>query len=260
MIQIARPYTPHDAAEWHEHLFPNLVADPIDAQIDAIDRHQPGLQPNNEIELFYDVLRWGKLSEKEHVLSLISRSYRPEFAPVLCEALSGDDLRLRAQAAAGLSLLETRTSARLSGLQQAWRAATTGGAKIEAAIVLAQALSTAAHSGLYEENRTVEMRREIAALLSPIVAAGSSDPARAATLSAILGRTMILVGDVDAAVVTLAPVVAASEHAEAAFGWLVEALFRKSDFMGLTALITRRRDLAVALVARAGPLAPALAF
>lgn len=258
--QLVRPYAVHDAAEWHEHLFPNLAADPINEQIDAIGRHQPGSRNSNEIESFYDVLRWGKLPEKEHVLSLISRSYRPEFAPVLREALGSDDLGLRAQAAAGLSLLETRTSARLTTLQQAWREAPTDERRVETAIALAQALSTAAHSSLYDEVRTIEMRREIFALLSPIVAAGSSDPARAAMLSAILGRTMIQLGDVDAAVVTLEPVVAASEHAEAAFGWLVEAFFRKSDFTGLTALITRRRDLADALVRRDGPLAPALAF
>ncbi len=256
-IQLIRPDTVHDAATWHEHLFPNLAADPINDQIDAIGRHQPG---SNEIESFYDVLRWGKLTEKEHVLSLISRSYRPEFAPVLREALGGGDLGLRAQAAAGLSLLETRTSARLLTLQQAWREAPTDELKVKAAILLAQALSTAAHSSLYDEARTGEMRRELCALLTPIVAAGSSDPAQSAMLSAILGRTMIQLGDVDAAVVTLEPVVAASEHADAAFGWLVEALFRQSDFTGLTALIARRRDLAAALVARDGPLAPALAF
>ena len=260
VIQIVRPQAIHDAAAWHEHLFPNLAADPINEQIEAIGRHQPGSQNSSEIESFYDVLHWGKLSEKEHVLSLISRSYRPEFAPVLREALGGDDLGLRAQAAAGLSLLETRTSARISTLQQAWREAPTDELRVKAAILLAQALSTAAHSSLYDETRTAEMRREISALLSPIVAVGSNDPAQRAMLSAILGRTMIQLGDVDAAVVTLEPVVAASEHADAAFGWLVEALFRKSDFTGLTALIARRRDLAAALVARDGPLAPALAF
>ncbi len=258
--QLVRPYAVHDAAEWHEHLFPNLAADPINEQIDAIGRHQPGSQNSDEIESFYDVLRWGKLPEKEHVLSLISRSYRPEFAPVLREALGSDDLGLRAQAAAGLSLLETRTSVGLATLQQTWRDAPTEARRVEAAVALAQALSTAAHSSLYDEVRTTEIRREIVALLRPIVAAGSSDPARAAMLSAILGRTMIQLGDVDAAVVTLEPVVAASEHAEAAFGWLIEALFRKSDFTGLTALIARRRDLADALVRRDGPLAPALAF
>ena len=259
-VQLFRPHAVHDAAEWHEHLFPNLAADPINERIDAIGRHQPGLQPSSEIESFYDVLRWGKLTEKEHVLSLISRSYRPEFAPVLREALAGDDLGLRAQAAAGLSLLETRTSARLATLHQAWREAPTDAARVKAAILLAQALSTAAHSSLYDETRTTEMRREISALLRPIVAAGSADPAQGAMLSAILGRTMIQLGDVDAAVATLEPVVASSEHADAAFGWLVEALFRKSDFIGLTALIARRRDLAAALVTRDGPLAPALAF
>ncbi len=259
-IPAVRPHTVHDAAEWHEHLFPNLAADPINERIDAIGRHQLGGQSSSEIESFYDVLRWGKLSEKEHVLSLISRSYRPEFAPVLNEALNGDDLGLRAQAAAGLSLLETRTSARLATLQHALREAPDDAARVKATILLAQALSTAAHSSLYDENRTAEMRREISALLGPIVAAGSSDPAQSAMLRAILGRTMIQLGDVDAACVTLEPVVAASEHADAAFGWLVEALFRKSDFIGLTALIDRRRDLTAALVARDGPLAPALAF
>lgn len=170
-----------DADTWHEHLFPNLAADALTEGTDAINRRQPGAEAADEIESFYDVLRWGTLPEQEHVLSLISRSFRPEFAPVLRAGLAVADLGLRAQAAAGLSLLETRTSSHLAELQADYRREDTEAT----AINLAQALSKAAHSGLYDEARAEEMRREIVAVLQPFAQKGVT------ASSAMLGRTLI---------------------------------------------------------------------
>jgi len=243
------------AAIWHEHLFPNLAADRLTEQMDSIQRRQPGSEAD-EIESFYDVLRWGTLQEQEHVLSLISRSFRPEFAPVLREGLAVADLGLRAQAAAGLSLLEARTSAGIGELQEAFRLAATDEARRELAIRLAQALSEGAHSGLYDEMRTQDMRREIAALLAPLLDGGGAEPA----LGAMLGRTLIQLGDLDRAVAALEQVVRSGRQTDAAFTWLVEGLFRQGDHRGLAALLERHPDQARALVRADGPLAPALQF
>ena len=258
--QVANRSVPPDAATWHEHLFPNLAADPLNDRMDAISRRQPPRATGEDVESFYDVLRWGTLPEREHVLSLISRSFRAEFAPVLRKALASDDIGLRAQAAAGLSLLESRTTAGLSALNQAHREAAAGFAREQIAIELAYALADAAHSGLYDELRSVEMRREIVNLLLPIFDRRSDDPA----LGALLGRTMIHLGELDDAITTLARSVdasgAAGELTDTALGWLLEGLYRHGDFARLGAVLKRRRDQAETLVARDGPLAPALTF
>lgn len=258
--QVARPRTPPNAAMWHEHLFPNLAADPINDRMDAITRRQPPTSTGDDVESFYDVLRWGTVPEREHVLSLISRSFRAEFAPVLREALTSDDLGLRAQAAAGLSLLETRTSSRIAALERSVGQADSETAREQASIALAQALASAAHSELYDDLRTIEMRREIVSLLAPLFDARGGDPA----LGVMLGRTMIHLGDLEGAVAALDRSIrsdgSAGQASDAAFGWLIEGLFQQGDFVGLTALLGDRREQAATLVARDGPLAPALSF
>ncbi len=260
LAQLLHATQPPDAAAWHEHLFPNLAADPLNDQMDAIARRQPPSATGDDVESFYDVLRWGTLREREHVLSLISRSFRAEFAPVLREALASDDLGLRAQAAAGLSLLETRISDRLATLQRIHDEAEAGTTRGQAALALAQALGDAAHSGLYDELRAADMRREIVSLLTPIAAARPGD----ASVVVILGRTMIHLGEFDAAAATLSRAVEQAEEGgeqtDAAFGWLIEALFRQGNFARLAAVLAHQRAKAVTLVGRDGPLAPALSF
>ena len=203
-----------DPATWHEHLFPNVAADALTERTNAISRRQPGAEAAGEIESFYDVLRWGTLPEQEHVLSLISRSFRPEFAPVLRAGLAVADLGLRAQAAAGLSLLETRTSSHLVDLQADYRRQGTEAA----ALRIAQALSDAAHSGLYDEARAEEMRREIVAVLQPLARNGAT------AAGTMLGRTLIQLGEWGHAVDTLQRAADTGEQNEAAFSWLLEGL------------------------------------
>lgn len=239
-----------NAALWHEHLFPNLAGDALGEQMEAIARQHTDADTASEIESFYDVLRWGSLSQQEHVLSMISRSFKPEFAPVLRAGLAVDDLGLRAQAAAGLSLLEARLSGRLVELQKEF--ARTGDA--QSALVLTQALSDAAHSGLYDDDRSAEMRAEIVSILTPLAEDGNP------RVVAMLGRTLIHLGAFERAAETLAPAVEAGTRDDAAFSWLLEALFRQGDYARLRTLLTARAAEVSRLVQQDGPLAPALRF
>lgn len=241
-----------NASMWHEHLFPNLAVDELTERTEEISR-QSGNGGADEIESFFDVLRWGTLPEKEHVLSLISRSFRPEFAPVLRAGLAVDDLGLRAQAAAGLSMLETRISARLGNLQEAFRDAGPE-ERSTAAIDLALALSDAAHTGLYDEARNTEMRREIVSILT--TCAGPVDP----RINTMLGRTLIQLGEFDQAVETLSGVADATGSGEAAFDWLLEGVFRQGDYRRIGSLVEGRAESVRSLVQQDGPLAPALRF
>ncbi len=243
---------PADADAWHEHLFPNLAADPVSDRMNEINRRQASADPLGDVESFYDVLRWGTLAEQEHVLSLVSRSFRPEFAPVLREGLAAPDLGLRAQAAAGLSLLEARTSANLMDLREDLRRADTPAALDQRALDLARALSDAAHSGLFDQARSAEMREEIVALLGPRAA----EPA----LAAMLGRTLLQLGEYDRAVATLQPAVVGGTGTDAAFAWLLEGLFRLGQLDRLQSILAQHRDRVAAIVKQDGPLAPALRF
>ena len=242
-----------NASMWHEHLFPNLAVDELTERTEEISRRHSGNDGAGEIESFFDVLRWGTLPEKEHVLSLISRSFRPEFAPVLRAGLAVDDLGLRAQAAAGLSMLETRISARLGNLQQAFRDAEPEQRKA-AAIELALALSDAAHTGLYDEARNAEMRREIVSILT-----NCADPAEP-RINTMLGRTLIQLGEFDRAVEALSGAADATGSGEAAFDWLLEGVFRQGDYRRIGLLVEGRAESVRSLVQQDGPLAPALRF
>jgi hypothetical protein len=106
----ARPFE-----EWYAAIFPEVGSQAL-----------PGLPDNNNnsfstaasgVSAFADVLAFGTIAEKQELLVLIAKQFRPAFAPALKLALRDSSNAIRVQAASAVTKLEddyTRRSVQLS--------------------------------------------------------------------------------------------------------------------------------------------------
>jgi polysaccharide biosynthesis protein PelE len=102
-----RRATPLD--EWQRALFPEAEADP-DAELWAVigTREAAG---HPSVAPFVDVRDHGSLSQKQAVVALIARNFRPAFAPALRRALRDQQNVVRVQAATAVTMIEAQATA-----------------------------------------------------------------------------------------------------------------------------------------------------
>lgn len=232
-----------DAEAWRASLFPDGSAVTLDDRLKHLTEHADARREADRVVAFADVLRQGALPQQERVIALMAREFRPEFAPLLREALNAAARPLRAQAAAALSLIETRMMAEA----QAMRAAGD-------ALGLARKLDDMAHSGLLEASRARALRSEAAALWRTRTTSQPQDAASAAAL----GRDLLQLDQVEAALEGLEDAYAKGLVSPGLIGWLAEARFQAGDLAGVEALIRAHASDLAPLLRPSSPLAPAL--
>lgn len=232
-----------DAEAWRATLFPPADADSIGSRMRQLHDQAAAQQGVEHVVSFADVLEHGELPQQERVVALMAREYRPDFAPLLRAALNAPARPLRAQAAAALTLIETR----LTSEAQALRFARNGPA-------LARKLDEMANSGLLEESRARALRSEAASLWRARIAAAPEDTEAAAAL----GRDLLQLDDVAAGRQALERSYATGVVTPGLLGWLAEARFRAGDLEAVAALLHAHRAELEPLLASNSPLAPAL--
>jgi len=90
--------------EWYEGLFPEAVDDTrseLARQAARADLDNPA-----SLAPFSEVLAFGSLRQKQALISLINRSYRPAFGPILRLALTDENNAVRVQAATAVNRIE----------------------------------------------------------------------------------------------------------------------------------------------------------
>lgn len=94
--------------EWYESLFPEheesiseRVYDRVKSQLDDED---------GEPASFADLVRFGSLEEKQAVIAIVGKHFKPAFAPILELALQDPVNAVRVQAATAISIVESRFS------------------------------------------------------------------------------------------------------------------------------------------------------
>ncbi len=101
--------------EWYASLFPEIRSSLAVDQYQAIVRGERG--GDGAVAPFIDVLRRGTTDKKIAVIALLSKNFRPEFAPVLRMALSDDAAAIRVQAATAVAKIEDRFVKRAQTLE-----------------------------------------------------------------------------------------------------------------------------------------------
>lgn len=235
-------------AMWRSHLFPETGTDPVARQVAALDRAAAD-GGTAGVAAFADVLRWGSLEQQERVVVLMSREFRPGFAPLMREALSSVTPGLRAQAAAGLAMVEARFEAQGGELR---RAAVSGEAA--AMLALARHLDGLANSALLDPSRSAAVRAEAVGIYQAHLAAQPDDP----DVQAALGRDLMQVGRLDDAIAAMRAALARGLATPSLVGWLAECLYRKREIGQVSQLIAEHEGVLRPVVQEGTPLAAAL--
>jgi hypothetical protein len=99
-----RSSTPFD--EWYESLFPETTRDGTVEFLEKVLLADGGVAPGG-VAAFTDILAFGSISQKQALLALVSRGFRPEFGPVLKLAVQDSENAVRVQAATAIGKLES---------------------------------------------------------------------------------------------------------------------------------------------------------
>lgn len=145
----ARPFQ-----EWYDALFPEEVVDISDR---VYDRVKGQLDDESSVEpaSFADIIRHGTLEEKQAVLSIAGKSFKPSFAPIVRLALQDETNAVRVQAATAIAIVETRFADKLVELTKDIAEGDPDGAK---RLALARLYDDYAFTGLLDGEREARNR------------------------------------------------------------------------------------------------------
>ncbi|MGB0683615.1 MAG: tetratricopeptide repeat protein [Magnetovibrionaceae bacterium] len=148
----ARPFE-----DWYLSLFPEDEKDSAQELYDEIVSGREGLDSRAGVVSFNDIMSFGTFEQKLAVLALISKHFRPDFAPVLIRALDDENAAIRVRAATAKAEIENADLVRSIELQGRLQ---TEPDSADAHFEMASFLDNQAYSGLLDEEQSDDNRRQ----------------------------------------------------------------------------------------------------
>ena len=145
-VWYARIATPFQ--DWYASLFPEQTESLSERVYDRVKDQLNG-DASGEAASFADVIRFGTLEEKQAVLAVLSKRFKPAFAPILKLALQDEVNAVRVQAATAVSIIESEFAERIRELTEL----RDRGAAPEAHLRLACLYDDYAFTGLLDADR-----------------------------------------------------------------------------------------------------------
>ncbi|HEY0835296.1 MAG TPA: hypothetical protein VGE72_15440 [Azospirillum sp.] len=219
--------------EWYLSLFPESQVEPAQELYELIvsGREQASVAA---AESFTDVMTVGLPPQKQAVIALVARHFRPAFTPALKLGLADADPSVRVQAATATARVEHEFNERWQRLDAA---AQSNPDDAESRFALARHLDEYAFCGLLDANREQEVReRALEGYRGCLDLAPDDDDIRHD-----LGRLLLRLGLVAEAADALAPLAGRTADRRILF-WYAESLFRLHRFDDLRALCRLRAD------------------
>ncbi len=223
-VYFDRHATPID--EWRRALFPEAVADKDGALWALVGARQGDHRAT--VAPFVDVLEHGSLAQKQAVVALIARHFRPAFAPALRLALRDPQNAVRVQAATAVSLIEAAATSRALDLERQRQQRQDDPVLL---LELAHHEDQYAFTGLLDAAREQESRARAIAAFRAYLAARPDDSAAWYRL----GRLFARLGRHEDALACLREVLCRGGGVEARL-WTMECLFHLRRFDELRAL------------------------
>ncbi|MBK1838341.1 hypothetical protein JHL17_13035 [Azospirillum sp. YIM B02556] len=220
--------------DWYLSLFPDSETGPAQELYELIvtGRENAHLVAG---ESFTDVMSVGSPQQKQAVIALVARHFRPAFTPALKAGLADADPSVRVQAATATARVEHDFNERWLALDHAAQARSDDAASLAA---LARHLDDYAFCGLLDANREAEIRdKALDGYRRSLDLAEDDDGIRLD-----LGRLLLRCGLAAEAAARLEPLVDRTSDSRILF-WFAESLFRLGHFAELRALPVRRPDL-----------------
>lgn len=209
--------------EWYMSLFPDEVDQPVRQLYEMLTRGLSEAAASKSLSSFTDVLTYGTIDQKQAVITLLSREFRPEFAPALLTALADDNPAVRVQAATAAANIENNFLNKLMELEAGAKAAPND---ISAQSALAQFFDDYAFSGILDDDRQAENRRRAEEAYQTVL---KLDPENPDTILRI-GRLLIRSGRVDEAIEWFEWGFPKGAINPQSISWYLEALYRKGDY------------------------------
>lgn len=171
-------------ADWYSSIFPVEERSLSQQLYEAIRGGKEDDALATAVGSFVDVMHNGTSRQKQIVIALISRNYRPSFAPALLAALNDADPSVRVQAASATAFVEQSLSQRLVELS---KTAEESPDDPDAQLALARHLDLYAISGLADDDRSADLRGQAAGRYRTALAARPED----AELRLEFGRLLV---------------------------------------------------------------------
>lgn len=220
--------------DWYLSLFPDSETGPARELYELIvtGRENAHLAASDS---FTDVMWIGSPQQKQAVIALVARHFRPAFTPALKAGLADADPSVRVQAATATARVEHEFNERWLALDHAAR---DRAEDPDALAALARHLDDYAFCGLLDANREAEIREKaLEGYRRSLELAPDDDCIRLD-----LGRLLLRCGLAAEAAARLEPLVDRTPDRRILY-WYAESLFRLGRFAELRALPGRRPDL-----------------
>lgn len=224
----------HTIDEWYAQLFPRFAPDAHAALWRRVGQRASDRKQPLDVIPFLDLLQHGTLPQKQSVISLISSTFTPAFAPALRAALTDAQNVIRVQAATAIARLENQF------LEETWRleaALKADAGNIEALTALARHYDDYAFTGLLDAGRERDCRDKALAYYEQALALAPRD----VTVATRLGRLRLRLGRYPEAEAALRVAAAATNEHEPRL-WLMECYFRQRRYEDLRDLARETRE------------------
>jgi len=218
--------------EWYEALFPAPEREPARDLYDMIVSGRD-LSKQSGVASFTDVLATGTTEQKRATITLMTRFFRPAFAPALKRALADPEPAIRVQAATAAAEIEGSFQERAQALAEAVKTEPKNAARHFA---MARHHDDYAFSGLLDIEREAENR---SLALKAYMRCLDLAPEHADALAAV-GRILLRKGEFLEAATVLGEAVGSGRASPAMLDFYLEALFRLGDYARLREVLRHR--------------------
>lgn len=220
--------------EWYLSLFPESEIEPAQELYELIvsGRETAHLAAGDS---FTDIMSVGSPTQKQAVIALVARHFRPAFTPALKAGLADADPSVRVQAATATARVEHEFNERWLSLDAAVQS---NPDDVPTRHALARHLDDYAFCGLLDTNREAEIRdKSLEGYRRSLELAPDDDEIRHD-----LGRLLLRCGHAAEAAEALEPLVDRAGDRRILY-WFAESLFWLGRYAELRALPGRRPDL-----------------
>ncbi len=215
--------------EWYRGLFPKDKPDELSELADFLEAHGRLKGPAIP-DSFRDILANGTLQQKRDAIVLMSKHFRPAFAPALRSALVDPDNSIRVMAASAITRIENQF---LEAAIQMDKAAAESPEDVDVLMRQARLYDDHAFTGLLEEDREEANRIKAKQIYQRIIQLQPDN--YQATLA--LGRLLIRTGEVGEAAELLQHALRFREGEPQLLLWYAECLYKLGRYGELRKLL-----------------------
>ncbi|ABK45471.1 hypothetical protein Mmc1_2980 [Magnetococcus marinus MC-1] len=220
--EYARHTTSFD--EWYEALFPEEEVS--EARTLANKLEASGTGGEGSLTPFNDILNHGSQRQKQSMIALISRNFKPAFAPVLNRALNDPDNSIRVQAATAATFVENGFLKQAMALEEQLKEAPENA---EILLALASHYDDYAYTGLLDFERE-QQNRDKAIELYQLYLLEDKDNTR---VHNALGRNLLKNERFEEARTFLEHLLQEGHAPKSLYLWYMECLFHLQDYDAL---------------------------